>query len=230
MKPQFDQIPTGEAPRKRQEKPKKQGIPAFWKRQFHTWHWMSSAICLVGMILFAVTGITLNHAGSIEAEPAIETRELVMPQETLAALDGAPVSTPADEAPAPVPEPVAQWVADELGVSLSGRVPEWSELELYIPLPRAGGDGWIAIDRETGDVIHEDTDRGWIAYLNDLHKGRDTGMAWSWFIDIFAAACVIFSLTGLLLLQVHARRRPSTWPIVGAGFLIPLFLLVFIMH
>ncbi|MBU2328652.1 MAG: PepSY-associated TM helix domain-containing protein, partial [Alphaproteobacteria bacterium] len=47
-------------------KPGKRRIPAFWVRQFHTWHWMSSAICLVGMILFAVTGITLNHAGSIE--------------------------------------------------------------------------------------------------------------------------------------------------------------------
>lgn len=31
------------------------------------WHWVSSALCLAGMLLFAVTGITLNHATDIEA-------------------------------------------------------------------------------------------------------------------------------------------------------------------
>ncbi|MBL8445053.1 MAG: PepSY-associated TM helix domain-containing protein, partial [Zoogloeaceae bacterium] len=40
---------------------------AVWLRTLHQWHWISSAICLFGMFLFAVTGITLNHAGAIEA-------------------------------------------------------------------------------------------------------------------------------------------------------------------
>jgi len=31
-------------------------------RQTVRWHWISAAICLVGMILFAITGVTLNHA------------------------------------------------------------------------------------------------------------------------------------------------------------------------
>ena len=31
-------------------------------RQVLRWHWISAAICLIGMLLFAVTGITLNHA------------------------------------------------------------------------------------------------------------------------------------------------------------------------
>lgn len=201
-------------------------IPAFWKRQFHTWHWMSSALCLVGMVLFAITGITLNHAAAIESTPVVTTNEGTLPNDAAAAL----AQVEGGDADTPVPGPVAEWLDKQWGVDVSGRAPEWSEEELYIPLPRAGGDGWVAIDRATGAVLHEDTERGWIAYLNDLHKGRDTGPVWSWFIDIFAAACVIFSLTGLLLLQLHARRRPSTWPIVGAGFVIPLFLLVFLIH
>nr|WP_119084525.1 PepSY-associated TM helix domain-containing protein [Altererythrobacter sp. B11] len=205
-------------------------MSAFWKRQFHTWHWMSSAICLVGMVLFAVTGITLNHAGDIEAEPAIATREAIMPGSVLRTLESMPTAAPSGTPPAPVPAPVADWLAGEFGISTAGRVPEWSELELYIPLPRPGGDGWVAVDRTTGDVTYEKTDRGWIAYLNDLHKGRDTGTAWAWFIDIFAVACVVFCVTGLLLLQIHARKRRSTWPIVGAGVVIPLFLLIFLMH
>lgn len=208
-------------------KPGKRRIPAFWVRQFHTWHWMSSAICLVGMILFAVTGITLNHAGSIEAEPQIATQEYTLPAALLETLAAVPEGAGADTA---IPPPVTEWLDKTAGVDVSGRAPEWSEIELYIPLAQPGGDGWVLIDRTTGAVVYEATDRGWIAYLNDLHKGRDTGTAWSWFIDIFAAACVIFSLTGLLLLQLHAKKRRSTWPIVGAGVAIPLFLLAFLTH
>lgn len=218
---------TDRAPARPVAGPARSGaIPAFWKRQFHTWHWMSSALCLVGMVLFAITGITLNHAAAIESTPVVITNEGTLPDDAAAAL----AQVEGSDADTPVPGPVAEWLDTQWGVDVSGRAPEWSEEELYIPLPRAGGDGWVAIDRATGAVLHEDTDRGWIAYLNDLHKGRDTGPVWSWFIDIFAAACVIFSLTGLLLLQLHARRRPSTWPIVGAGFVIPLFLLVFLIH
>ena len=42
----------------------------FWLRTLHQWHWISSAVCLIGMLLFAITGITLNHASKIEATPA----------------------------------------------------------------------------------------------------------------------------------------------------------------
>ncbi len=209
------------------KKGQKRKIPAFWVRQFHTWHWMSSAICLVGMILFAVTGITLNHAASIEGDPVVVSLERELPEGLLGELSSVPAGAGPDT---PIPAALSEWLGEELDISLRGRTPEWSEMELYVPLPRAGGDGWIAIDRNTGSVLYEDTDRGLIAYLNDLHKGRDTGPAWSWFIDIFAAACVIFSLTGLLLLQLHAKKRRSTWPIVGAGVIIPLFLMIFLMH
>lgn len=209
------------------KKPGKRRIPAFWVRQFHTWHWMSSAICLAGMILFAITGITLNHAGLIEAEPRVTTQEYVLSDELLVALEDVPASAGPET---PVPSAVAAWLDQTALVDVDGRTPEWSETELYVPLAQPGGDGWVLIDRSSGDVIHETTDRGWIAYLNDLHKGRDTGTAWSWFIDIFAAASVIFSLTGLLLLQLHAKKRRSTWPIAGAGVLIPLFLIVFLIH
>lgn len=208
-------------------KGRKSGKSAFWKKQFHTWHWMSSAIALVGMVLFAFTGITLNHAASIEGSPVLTTHEDVLPGSLLRTLEAVPADAGADVAP---PKAVRDWLANELHIDTANRAPEWSDTELYIPLPRAGGDGWVSIDRTSGDVVYENTDRGWIAYLNDLHKGRDTGAIWSWFIDIFAAACIVFCLTGLLLLQIHSKRRRSTWPIVGAGVLIPLFLLIFMMH
>ena len=77
-------------------------------------------------------------------------------------------------------------------MDVAGREAEWSKDEVYVALPRPGGDAWLSIDLEGGEVRYERTDRGWISYLNDLHKGRNTGEAWSWFIDIFAVACLVF--------------------------------------
>lgn len=42
-----------------------------WLGTLRQWHWISSALCLVGMLLFSVTGITLNHAGQIESKPQV---------------------------------------------------------------------------------------------------------------------------------------------------------------
>src|SRR5690554_7361054 len=35
------------------------------------WHWISSALAVFGMMLFSVTGITLNHAGQIASIPEV---------------------------------------------------------------------------------------------------------------------------------------------------------------
>src|SRR5690606_16849990 len=47
-------------------------------RQFRQWHWISGAVCLVSMLLFAVTGITLNHSAAIEARPETTTQEATL--------------------------------------------------------------------------------------------------------------------------------------------------------
>jgi hypothetical protein len=200
---------------------------AFWTKQFYLWHWVSSAICLAAMLLFAITGITLNHAGQIPAKPEVAERTLTLPDGLRAAL--AAQEGEADKK-APLPGEVAKWLRAELRVPVAGKTAEWSEFEIYLSLPRPGGDAWLSIDRESGEVVHEVTKRGTVSYLNDLHKGRNTGPAWAWFIDIFSVAAVVFCLTGLILLWVHARRRPSTWPIVAAGVLLPVILIVFFVH
>ena len=97
---------------------------------------------------------------------------------------------------------------------------------MYVSLPRAGGDRWFSVDRELHTFYQETTDRGWIAYLNDLHKGRNTHFLWSLFIDVFALAAILFSVTGLLLLKKYAKGRKTTWPLVAAGLLIPVLLLI----
>jgi hypothetical protein len=188
------------------------------------WHWISSAICLIGMLLFSVTGITLNHASQIKAKPEITTLEAELPAQLLEQLE-----IPADEK-APLPEVLIDWLADTHNISVSNQLAEWSEDEIYLSLPRPGGDAWLSIDLTEGALTYELTDRGWISYFNDLHKGRNTGVAWSWFIDIFAVICIIFCITGLLLLKRYATGRPVTWPLVALGLVLPWVVILLFIH
>lgn len=198
---------------------------AFFIHQLYQWHWISSGLCLIGMVLFALTGITLNHAGQIEAKPAVTMREGQLPQAMIAELKAEPAN-----AKAALPAAVGGWLQREFGVATSGRDTEWSTKDVYVALPRPGGDAWLSVERDSGAISYEVTDRGWIAYLNDLHKGRNTGKAWGWFIDVFAAAALVFCFSGLLLLYVHAKRRRATWPVVSMGIVIPTLLVVLFIH
>ena len=196
----------------------------YWLRTLHQWHWISSAICLIGMILFAATGITLNHAAKIEAKPEVINQQAQLPAPVLASLaDGA-------EGNAPLPAAAVRWLDAQFKVSIGRRQAEWSEEEVYVSMPSPGADAWISIDRGSGAVEYESTDRGWISYFNDLHKGRNAGAAWSWFLDVFAVACLVFCITGLFLLQLHARQRRMTWPMVGLGLIVPLLLALIFIH
>ena len=198
---------------------------AFWLAQMRQWHWISAAVCLIGMLLFAVTGITLNHASRIEAKPVVTNATAALPAELLQQMKAS-----LSKGKSPLPVAVSAWIAKQMSVDTAGREAEWSAQEIYVALPRPGGDAWLSIDLAAGEVTYEKTDRGWISYLNDLHKGRHTGAVWSLFLDVFAVACVVFCITGLVLLQLLANGRPSTWPLVASGLVIPALIAIFFMH
>jgi uncharacterized protein len=201
------------------------GSRAFWLRQMRQWHWISAAVCLIGTLLFAVTGITLNHASKIESKPVTQAVSRTLPPELLAELKAiAPKNGQA------LPPAVVDWIRRQMPTPLAARETEWSAQEIYVSLPRPGGDAWLSVDLGSGEVRYERTDRGWVSYLNDLHKGRNTGLAWSLFLDVFAVACVVFCLTGLVLLQLLSETRPSTWPLVGLGLAVPVLLAIFFIH
>jgi hypothetical protein len=192
-------------------------------RTTHLWHWISAAVCFAALILFTVTGITLNHASAISATPSVATGEAQLPEKLRAALAAA------DPQGAP-PADVTAWAESEFDLALGGAAAEWSDEELYLSAPGPGRDTWVSIDRASGLAKSETTNRGWIAYFNDLHKGRNTGLAWTIFIDIVAIAVLFFSITGLVLLWIQARQRTSTWPLVGGGVVLVVALMVFLAH
>lgn len=197
----------------------------WWLKQLHAWHWISAAISLFGMLMFALTGVTLNHAASIPATPHVEDRSAMLAPSLLRL-----IRTPPKQDDAPMPAPVAQAVADAVGLDPAGRPADWSDGQLYVAMPRPGGDAWVSVDRATGEIKAEVTRQGLISLLNDLHKGRNTGLPWRLFIDAFACAAIVFTGTGLLLLQFHARHRKKTWPLVGLGIAVPLVIAILFIH
>jgi hypothetical protein len=192
-------------------------------RTMHLWHWISAAACFAALILFTVTGITLNHASAIGATPRVASGGAQAPAPVIAA-----VAPGVNEAG--IPAAVTRWIDQQFGVELGHATAEWSEEELYVSAPGPGRDAWVSIDRASGAAKFETTDRGWVAYFNDLHKGRNTGLAWMIFIDVVAAACLFFALTGLVLLVIQARQRRSTWPLVTGGVGLVIALMIFFAH
>ena len=92
------------------------------------------------------------------------------------------------------------------------------------------GPGYAAdafIDRASGHYNVIQTEHGFVAVINDLHKGRDTGPVWSAVIDISAVILTVISLTGLVLIFfLKLRRRPGLIVgLVGAAVIVAICLL-----
>ena len=198
----------------------------FWLRTLHQWHWISSAVCLVGMLLFAITGITLNHASQIEAEPQVVNRTLTLPAPLLAALGKRA------EGNAPLPGTRRGLACTtNFDTSIGAREAEWSAEEIYLSLPGPGAR--CLAQHRSRRAARSNTSAPTAAgspTSTICTKAATRAPAWSWFIDVFAVACLVFCITGLFLLQMHARQRRMTWPYVGLGLVMPVLLALLFIH
>jgi hypothetical protein len=82
------------------------------------------------------------------------------------------------------------------------------------------GPGYMAdgfIERDSGKYELVETRNGFVAVINDLHKGRDTGKVWSGVIDASAILLVLVSATGLVLIWFVYKRRTSGLVLAGVG-------------
>ena len=114
-------------------------------RTMHLWHWISAAVCFAALTLFTVTGITLNHASSIGAEPQVSSGSARLPENLRGML-----ATVAPQAAAP-PAEIAAWAEDAFKLSLRDATAEWSEEELYLSAP-----GPVAV--ALGDLVLLETE------------------------------------------------------------------------
>ena len=180
------------------------------KRDAHRWsrfiHVYTSMFALLIVLFFGLTGITLNHPQwTFGDDVATTTATGTLPfAATLA--DGSVDYLS-----------ISEFVRDEYGVHGSVDSFDTTNGEASIAFKNAGYAADVFVDVETGEYELTVEQQGWVAVLNDLHKGRGTGTGWKWVIDVAAGFLVLISVTGLVMQFFLRKRRRSAFISVGLG-------------
>lgn len=177
--------------------------------------YVSSALFIL-LVFFCFTGITLNHTEWLDGSPTQGEAFEPLPEDF-------PLYS--EEKRFTWLEAANDHLQQAYGLS-KPRAIEWDEemKEVIFDYPVPAGyaavtinylDGSLYIDFQKGNVWH---------VLNDLHKGRHSGEAWSWVIDLSAVLMLVFALSGLVILyQNRSKRKAGNWLLLG-GALAPLAL------
>lgn len=162
-------------------------------------HIYTSMLGLAAILFFSVTGLTLNHPDWFFANTSRSTQTEGMLDPSLL--------QPGDWQEEIFRLKIVERLRTDHGVrgALTDFRVDDSECNLTFKGP--GYDADVLIDRGSGQYQLQETRMGVVAILNDLHKGRDTGPAWSLVIDLSAILMSIVSITGLALLFYLKMRR-----------------------
>ncbi len=180
-----------------------------WTRILHVY---TSMICLLVVLFFSVTGLTLNHPNwTLGAGSERATAQGALPAGWS---EGGSVDWLA----------VAEYLRDEHG--LRGKVVENDNDDqqgsITFKGPGYAADAFFQMADGSYELTVET--QGALAVVNDLHKGRDSASSWRWLIDVSAGFLVAISLTGLgLQLFLKARRRSALITAFGGSVLFALF-------
>ena len=162
------------------------------------------------LLFFAATGLTLNHAEWFEGR--VNT---TLSQGTLDA-----AWTKTSDPKAVAQDKIVEYLRHTNGVK--GDVSEFhvDESQCEVLFKGPGYEADATIDRDTGKYDLKVSRSSFVAVLNDLHKGRDTGSKWSEVIDFSAILMTLVSLTGLTLIFFLNKRRLTGLLIAGMGALL----------
>lgn len=179
-------------------------VAGYWKRRFASlFRWLHIYLSMVSfglLFFFAITGLTLNHADRFfQGEAARDVHRGQLPAAWLPAGDGSRIAK----------LEIAEHLRRTHGVK--GLVSEFriEDAQLSIGFKGPGYSADALVDRATGKYEVTELRMGFVAVINDLHKGRDTGSGWSLVVDISAVLMVLVSLTGMVLIYFVKRRFVS---------------------
>lgn len=153
------------------------------------------------LLFFAVTGLTLNHAEWFDGKPQLAKHTGTLNPKWLQG----------EVAKLEIVEALRR--VDGAHGALSDFRVEDSQCTVSFKGPGYTADAFI--DRASGKYELTETRMGFVAVINDLHKGRDTGKVWSWMIDASALLMTFVSLTGFVLLFFLHKRRLNSGLVVA---------------
>lgn len=188
-----------------------------WKKRLVNWarwsHIYLSMVSFAILFFFAATGLTLNHQEWFANQQRSVVYNGSMPREWLGN----------DVAKLEIVERLR--AAHGIKASLGELQVDDGQVSLNFKGPGYTADAFI--DRATGTYEMTENRMGWGAVINDLHRGRDAGGAWSMLVDASAIFMSLVSLTGLTLIFFLAkwRRTGLIALVVGAGICVALYVL-----
>lgn len=166
-----------------------------------TLHIYLSMFGLLVMLLFGLTGFTVNHEDWFGATtPRVHESEIKLPMDLLARND-------------------RLGIVENLRRTLriAGAMTAFDDLDDRFSVGfKEPGQIWeIEIEKTSGATkVHQEI-FNFTALINNLHRGRYAGAAWRWVIDLSAILIVIACGTGVVMWLVLPRRR-----LVGAFALV----------
>ena len=179
-----------------------------WSRLVHVY---SSMICLLFVLFFSLTGITLNH-------PSWGTGT------TTKSVSGALPATWKSGS-------TVDWlVVDEHLRSINGVTGQVSDHrnesgETSITFKGPGYTANAVIDPATGGYQLSTESQGFVGMMNDIHKGRNTTTSFKWVIDLIAIILAFISLTGLFLQFFLRKRRRSAYVTAAVGAVLAIIVM-----
>jgi len=161
------------------------------------------------ILFFAVTGFTLNHTDQFARKPKVVQLSGDMPHQWLSPATGDPDKLA-------IVDHLLQ--AHHLHGALTDFRVEDQQIEVSFKGPGYAADAFI--DRTTNHYDLTETSSGLLEVMNDLHRGRSTGSAWSVVVDASAILLALVSLTGLLLIFFVYKKRTAGLILVAIGALL----------
>lgn len=193
------------------------------KKSFCAWtrwvHLYLSMFSFAALFFFAFTGITLNHPSWTENRQKVEMLKGAIDPAWVAGIDTASVEK----------SRITEYLRDQHNVK--GNLTEFriSDSECSLSFDGPGYTAYCMIDRSSGTYELVATSAGFLAAMNDLHKGSYTGIKWNAIIDITAVFLIVVSLTGFIMIFFITKKRTNGLWVAGLGavtFILLCFLFV----
>ena len=181
-------------------------------RYVHGWF---SAFAFITLLFFSVTGLLLNHPEWFEPAKTEETTKLTLPASVLKSIEQQ--ENPSDT--------ILIYVRQQQNLVGRYQSSEVMDNEVMIRLESPAGATDIFVTTDTGETEITQKPASTVSMLNDLHRGKNSGLGWSWLIDISAIIYIVLSLAGYILF-LSIKTRLVTHLVLTAVSLAMIILLI----
>jgi hypothetical protein len=185
-------------------------VTSRWVRWIHVY---TSMISLLIVLFFGLTGITLNHPNWTFGDSASTDKYSgTLPDgwDAGGSVDFLAVSEFVRNH-YDVKGAVADYGATSTDGSISYKAPGYAA-DLIFTVP-------------SGTFTLTVVQQGFVAVMNDIHKGRDTDGSWNWVIDASGGFLVVVAISGLGIQLFQRKRRRSSLITAGVATVVTILLI-----